>query len=232
MTFAPHVERWRYLAIDEAPDLPPGLVLAVITRESNGRPGLVGSSGDLGLMQVNPGTLTGYNARNPPISFEQMTGKDAGAARLQVRAGVWVLRRALLAVHKLDPVRYPWPKGPPSDEQILKSDLVYAAGAGAVEHYRRRVLSMTGSDDVAILASYAPGPPGLDRKWQIPARKFGHGRAVLSMARADTGGGGGAPRPPVVVPQPSAGGGAVLLLAALLLAWGAARSRSARPRQA
>lgn len=234
--FAAHVERWRYLAREEAPDLPASLVLAVIVRESNGRPGLVGSSGDLGLMQVNPVTLDTYNKNNPPISVSTMTSKDADSARLQVRAGVWVLRRGLAAVHALDPVAYPWPDAPPTDEQIRKADLVYSAGGGAFSAYRRRVLDVAGSDAFEVLASFSPGPPGLPKWARIPARKFGHARAVLAMTRGDSGGGSSPPsvvvrppRPPVVGPRGADMGGGALVLGLVALAFAfASRKRPAR----
>lgn len=229
--FRASVERWRSLAASTTDEIAPSHILALIQRESGGEPGLIGKSGDLGLMQCHPLTLQSYNDAHPtaPISREQMTGRTSSDTAAQVRCGVWYLRRCLAAVAAIDPARFPWPARPPTDDHLRFSDLCYSAGVQAFKSYRAAVLATGAPDSFEALADAAPGPPSLTNpRHRIPPRKFAHARAVLHLTRTD---GGSAPQPPIISyePQPTTSPAPFAALALIaLLAFGLAHAEKSR----
>lgn len=72
--------------------LPPCLVKAIIRRESNFRPWVVGKAGEIGLMQVTPPTIQ---------DWERVTGRTCPSRgmlfdpRVNIEIGAWCLARAL-----------------------------------------------------------------------------------------------------------------------------------------
>ena len=192
------VERWRGIARQVAPEIPAGLVLAIITRESFGRPGALGRSNDNGLMQVKPATVDFYNRwHDRNVDFDRMKDTDHSANTDQIRVGAWYIQHCLRKVHEWNPAAAPWPLGPLTDYQIRLADLCYARGVGGVAKLRRR----------AIAAGYPDTFDGLkefrekhDPKWGTPGHPFNHAAAVLKMTRND---GTGDRRPPATLPKPS-----------------------------
>lgn len=151
-TFPPRVARWGDLVRQVAPDLDPSLVLALIWHESGGQVGIIGKGktktaklktkgGDLltvdralGLMQVIPPNIKAHNdrGRSPFVFYEDMTGTSSRAAKIQIQLGTAIFRSALLSLHQFDPVRFPFPKGPPTTDQNLIALMIYAYGFGNV----------------------------------------------------------------------------------------------------
>lgn len=233
--FRAPIERWRALASRIAPDLDVRQILGVIQRESFGAAGTLGSSGDLGLMQVAPGTLDSYNKTHPnaQITRAQMLGTSPEDAAAQIRAGSTYLRSCLKNARALlGTARAPWPSAPASDEQILFSDLAYGCGFGALKAYRAAVLRTGAPDTFEALAAAAPGPPSLTNpRHRIPPRKFAHARAVLYLTRNDGEPGTPPPRIATREPEPRAEtSGAPLLMLAAAAAFFFATKRSAAGR--
>lgn len=181
--FRPSVERWRAAAEAIAPDLPAAWILGVIDRESRGKPGAKGGTGDYGLMQCKPVVLAGYNDSTPgdPVTMAELVGQTERDGWQQIKVGSWYLRKCANRIHLLGRGRFPWPGEPPTDDQIRYSDLCYSAGVGGFLGYRAHELAGGAPDTFEGLAARAPG----SGKFQIPARKFGHARAVLSLTRTD-----------------------------------------------
>lgn len=114
MPWKPRVEGLRADVLQECKDVPPDLILAIINNESGGQAGIAGrvktkSKHDLptasggshfterayGLTQAIPGTILGYNRsqKNPKYkaTFEDVSGTDERARRIQIRIGCWLL---------------------------------------------------------------------------------------------------------------------------------------------
>lgn len=147
------IERLRKYVEWECKDIPPDLVLAIIKHESGGNPGILAkvkckcgmmptTSGDeinvcnaMGLMQVIPGTVDFYNrsAEEKEIAtFEDMTGKDDRAIRLQIRTGCKFLAFANAYLHRHFPATVPEKSlANASDDQISLALTAYAVGNGA-----------------------------------------------------------------------------------------------------
>lgn len=151
MIWPPHIERWRKYAIWECRDIPPDLILAIIKYESNGVPGrpsetttkrhdiplaaggFINYNHALGLMQIIPGTIASYNKAHPndPVFYEDMSGKDERAARLQIRVGCAVFANGVRKLYKYDPrVFIGDTPGRATPDQLLLALTIYAHGWG------------------------------------------------------------------------------------------------------
>jgi len=181
--FAPRVERWRALA-QQVTRLPADLILALVEVESGGVPGRCSSANACGLMQVKPSVVDTYNRTHSPIPFDRMRGHNTPDARAQLEIGSWMLERQLLAAHRDDPRRAPWPDGPITPWQIHNADLRYARGPGAFQELRRQAIKAGYPDDIDGWQSYR------DHKWPTwtSEHTFFHARAVqmLSSERGGT----------------------------------------------
>lgn len=93
MSFPRAVERWRATVQAELTrqrlPLPIELVLAVMTAESGGDPDALSKVGAMGLMQVMPGTLRGYNQAH---GTNYTDAQFKASPEKQIRVGIWVLR--------------------------------------------------------------------------------------------------------------------------------------------
>jgi len=155
MPFSAQVERWRDTAAAVSPPgLPVDLVLAVITLESGGKPGICSSASACGLMQVKPSVVTMYNAARKPIPFSRMRGKTPDAAADQIRIGAWLLDHHLRTMHKSDPDRAPYPDGPVTPWQAQAADLRYSHGPGAFQKLRKGAREAGYPDDPAGWQEY------------------------------------------------------------------------------
>lgn len=153
MAWKPQIEQWRAAAIQEARDIPPDLILAIIDHESGGIAGSIGQApiatpGEvlrrdggaqhvdraLGLMQCIPAAIKGYNdsyGKSAPIFYEDMIGRDFESGRKQIRVGAALFAVFVQALHKYDPLAYPGKSpGSASTEQLLQTLVCYAIGPG------------------------------------------------------------------------------------------------------
>lgn len=160
MAWQKRIEQWRPFVSWECKDIPPDLVLAVIRNESNGVAGLAAGRASksrdyiptvdggqryvdraYGLMQTVPVTVLGYNKHEQakpgfdPITlatWEDISGTDERAARIQIRAGCYYLALANHLIHQAHPEAAPAASlSSASLDQIRIVLTGYAVGAGA-----------------------------------------------------------------------------------------------------
>lgn len=123
MPWPNRIERWRQFVTWECKDVSPELVLAIIQKESNGVAGKIANSTckpwpiptidgkniiydrALGLMQIVPRTIDGYNQDNPSnvVYYEEMKGTDERSARLQIRVGCYTYAKSVNRLHLFFP---------------------------------------------------------------------------------------------------------------------------------
>lgn len=162
------VERFRTLVTTESQGINPDLILSIIKQESAGVIGRKAGSTcrsheiptldggtimynrALGLMQVVPGTIAGYNKRNPHqiAYFEQMSGKNWEDARVQIRVGCDVLANEYRKLHANYPKAFPAEDPSTTNtNQLLCALLAYRRGFGALTNkfaiLQNRDLSLT-----------------------------------------------------------------------------------------
>lgn len=150
MSWPQHIEQWRQYAIWEGRDIPPDLMLAIIAAESGGQAGRLSQATTkpaavpradgseitfnraMGLTQCIPSVVAGYaKAFKHPAYFEDMTGSDERAARLQVRLGAWVFASGVRLLHDYDPIAFPAKSpGASTPEQLKLALVAYAIGFG------------------------------------------------------------------------------------------------------
>jgi len=132
----PQVEKWFETVRSELSrvgnPLPPEYILTLISRESNGNPGVVNPSrGDSGLMQVIPESLETYNNNHrDKYTIDQLRGKTQGSAAIQIRVGLWILSFYLKKVYKYLKSKL---GAVPLDDLIKFTDASYASGWGNVK---------------------------------------------------------------------------------------------------
>lgn len=168
MIWPPRIERFRQIVLWESNGLPPDLILAIIKQESGGIigrkagstckawsiPTLGGGSitynRALGLMQVVPRTIAGYNRRHPdaPVYYEQMSGTTLTDARIQIRAGCDVLAKEIRNLHAYDSAAFPGTVPSNTDtNQLLCAILGYRMGFGSLtrklDKLKERGLALT-----------------------------------------------------------------------------------------
>jgi hypothetical protein len=153
MSWPPKIERLRKFVSWDCRDIPPDLVLAIIQQESHGNPGIAARAGckcatlpsvtgnqvkvcnALGLMQVIPSTVNWYNEGVPDdekATFEDMTGSDERAIRIQIRTGCKYLALVNNYLHKRFPETVPQHSlANAKDDQIKLVLTGYAVGHGA-----------------------------------------------------------------------------------------------------
>lgn len=219
MSFLRRVERWRSLAARVAPDLPVGLILAVIQRESGGVPGDVSRTGDYGLMQTKLVHLIGWNRAHPhnQITKENLRGTSRDDAEKQIKLGVGYLRTCLNTVHRWNPARWPWSNVAPPDklqlDQLMYSDLCYKQGIAGTRRKRAAAIRAGYPDTFQGMERFAPG-------WG-PGKPWAHARGVARLWASDT---GRQPPPPSTLPRrrplkQTFSAAPLLLLGSLFLAW-------------
>jgi len=152
MSWAPRIERWRSVVHGVAPDLPVELILGIIWHESRGDAGAIGkgstkpavipsSSGPmkinhaLGLMQVVPKNIAGWNAEFPKkiATWEQLTSSSVAGGRKQIMLGAEILRGAVAWV--TNRYRVPEIAGNPNANLYRIALMVYAWGQGNMRPY-------------------------------------------------------------------------------------------------
>lgn len=152
MPFPQVVERWRQAASWEGKDVPIDILLAIIEHESGGIAGIVSrrkraagfyplpldSGGekmvenDLGLMQTGPAVVLAFSkATKTPVTYQDMTGKDERAYRLQIRVGAWYLANQIRNLHGYDTKQFPGKTPAQANENQYRLALIaYARGFG------------------------------------------------------------------------------------------------------
>jgi len=145
-----NIERWRQFANWESKDIPTDLVLSIINNESGGQAGIkstvntkaadlpTDSGGSItvnnamGLMQVIPPNVAAWNQnKTPTVTYEDMTGHDERAVRLQIKLGSSIFASSVYQLHKFDPVEFPGSSpGGATPEQLKLALVAYAIGAG------------------------------------------------------------------------------------------------------
>jgi hypothetical protein len=154
MAWPPQIEQWRKFAIWEGKDIPADLILAIIQHESRGTCGRIstgttrtkadleksdgsivpGYNHALGLMQVIPANIARWNEKASPQNkayFDDMTGADQRAARLQIRLGAWIFASNVRLLHDYDPLLFPGVSpGSATPEQLRLALVSYAIGFG------------------------------------------------------------------------------------------------------
>lgn len=153
--------------------------------ESGGTAGKRGSTHDFGLMQTKASVVEMYNRNHKrKIHFSRMVDTTPDAAADQIRVGAWLIAHQLKQVHKTDPARAPWPKGPISDWQVHLADLRYSRGGGAAPKLRARAIAAGYPDTLEGWYDYRnEREPG----WGEPGRPFWHAAKVAAMYRANGG---------------------------------------------
>jgi hypothetical protein len=153
MAWNKRIEALRTIVLWECKDIPPDLVLALIKHESAGyvgrkagvacKPGVLHDAAGnshtvnhaLGLMQTIPATIDWYNQSAPAnekATFEDMTGTDERAARLQTRIGCKFLAFVNHYLHKKMPEAAPAASlSEASPDQIKLALTGFAVGHGA-----------------------------------------------------------------------------------------------------
>lgn len=149
-TWPPHIERFRTWVQWECRDIPVDLVLAIIAHESGGRAGIeaartcksaiIPSDGGgeitanraMGLMQIIPSHVNSWNvSKAPKITYQDMTGQDERAARLQIRLGCSIFASYVYRLNKFDPVAFPGSTpGTATENQLNLALVAYAIGPG------------------------------------------------------------------------------------------------------
>lgn len=81
----------------ERRNLPFALVMAVIQKESNFRPGVLGSAGEVGLMQVRPDTALAEFVRGTGANY---TADDLYNPEVNVEVGTWYLAWIRAAIER------------------------------------------------------------------------------------------------------------------------------------
>ena len=156
------IERYRKYVGWECRDIPPDLVLAVIQNESNGVAGLAAGRQSksrtylpcaddtekwvdraYGLMQCVPGTVLSYNDYqrsrsdfdpNKLATWEDISGKDERAIRMQIAIGCYYLAVANKILNLNHPMSAPAKSLSNANADQIKLVLSsYAVGAGATD---------------------------------------------------------------------------------------------------
>lgn len=129
MSWPDKIELLRNYVVWECRDIPPDVVLAIIQHESGGQPGIPArvkckcgmlptvDGGErkvcraLGLMQTIPATINWYNQSaktdDDRATYEDMTGEDERAIRLQIRVGCKFLALCNRYLNRLYPEACP-----------------------------------------------------------------------------------------------------------------------------
>jgi hypothetical protein len=161
LTWPKKIEQWREPVGWECKDLPPDLVLAVMSHESGGIPGRKGSRGTrcgtlptasggkvqvcgaLGLMQIHPLTVSSWNEHGDETAYlEDMTGDDERAIRIQIRLGCWYLASCVAGLHQFDPTAFPAVSAAKAGQNQLQCALIgYAVGLGALKKKLKQLQS-------------------------------------------------------------------------------------------
>lgn len=152
-----HIEALRPYVHNECRDIPPDLILAIIQNESDGVVGVPAgrparSPGDVptltgkkfvdrayGLMQTIPAVVAGYNkaTKDPQFkaTWEDISGTDERAARIQIRLGCFFLGRCNAWLHNNYPNIAPAASLSNADmNQIRLALTAYAIGPGNLKN--------------------------------------------------------------------------------------------------
>jgi len=151
MTWPRRVERWREFVEWESKDVPPDLVLGIILNESGGVPGLKSNQAEggvatvstadggeetinhsYGLMQIAPSVVETWNRHHDGAEvalYDDLTGADNRAARMQIRIGCWQFALNVALLSKTFPGIFPESSaGRASSEQLKLALLANATG--------------------------------------------------------------------------------------------------------
>ncbi len=232
MPFTSQVEQWRQYAKWECKDIPVDLVLAIIRGESNGvagrksrasirTPGTLpkadGSAVQIknayGLMQCVPALINDYNTQhsNAPIYFEDISGNNERAARLQIRCGCWYFSRCVLNLHRYDPQLFPAKTpGGASTQQLQLALIAYAIGFGSRTGKRGLAPKLTALKQLrqpltlaALAANFPNWGKGSDGVWHNRPVQGAVARWRSYEHNATGAGSGSAPTNPTGQPLPN-----------------------------
>jgi hypothetical protein len=179
MSWPLKIENLRKYVVWECKDIPPDLILGIIKHESGGNPGILArenckcgmmptTSGTdvqvcnaMGLMQVIPSTVDFYNQgmdEKDVATYEDMTGKDERAIRLQIRTGCKFLAYANHYLHQLYPATVPENSlANADDDQIALVLTAYAVGNGATAKKMQALIDENKAPTFANIRKYFPG---------------------------------------------------------------------------
>jgi len=200
VTWPTAVEVHRQAVEWERRDVPAEIMLAIVQTESGGVPGLVSAlpSGcaelptdtggkrsacnDLGLCQINPTTAVTYNAQGfkPPVTYDDLIGKDERAIRQQIRVGAWLVAWIAAKLHAYDPKRWPKQINPNNVDQCKLIFSAYAAGWGALREKLQALNAGGIAPSYSAIARSFPQWAGLrsaERKWTALLKHGFGGRA-------------------------------------------------------
>lgn len=181
------IEKLRQYVCWECREIPPDLVLAIIQHESGGNIGVLGKghtkcgqipdvNGNvrevcvaMGLMQCIADTVAGYN-RNQTGSniatYEDMTGNDERAARMQIRVGCWFLVAANKRLNHEFPEIFPAiDLSKAKNDQISMLLTGYAVGPGNTSKKIRNLLDNNIKASYAALKKHFPDWGKVGDKW-------------------------------------------------------------------
>jgi hypothetical protein len=209
MSWPTKIENLRKYVEWECKDIPPDLILGIIKHESGGNPGILArvkckcglmptASGDqvqvcnaMGLMQVIPATVDYYNQDAAPkdvATFEDMTGNDERAIRLQIRTGCKFLAFANHYLHQHFPSTVPESSlAHASDDQIALALTAYAVGNGATAKKMQAALDQNVAPTFKNLKRLFPDW-GKNAQGQWINRPLKYGSDVISMFKANRSG--------------------------------------------
>lgn len=144
MAFPQRVELWRTMVTQEIErqrlPFPADYLLAVIQRESNGKPGIVNPrSGASGLTQVMPIALKDYNQHHAE-KYAMVQLRDPDQPRCQIRVGLWVLKTFFRSAHRYLKKRL---ETIPLDDLVKITDTFYAAGPKNAKHRLNKLTKPT-----------------------------------------------------------------------------------------
>jgi len=207
MQWPPKIERLQNAVRWECKDIPPDLVLAIIKHESGGtigRPGGVKTkcgnvptvNGGLkkvcrayGLMQVIPSTVNYYNSQqsdpNDRATFEDISGKDERAARMQIKLGCFYLAFANHFLNKTYPVDFPAVSLSTAKPDQVKAVLAaYAVGHGAIQKKLNALQEQNRKLTFSNLEKYFPDW-GKNKSGEWINRPLHYARVVNKWYQAD-----------------------------------------------
>jgi len=132
--------------------LDPDLLLAVMWKESCFGHLAKGKAGEIGLMQIMPGTGREWADRTKQPDFQVDELYDA---KRNAEAGAWYIQRGLkLWEHKVDPLPYALARYNAGQSRVLKwekgtsnaNEFIDSIGIKSTQHYVRDVLDRYGSN--------------------------------------------------------------------------------------
>lgn len=209
MAWPAKIEKLRKYVQWECKDVPPDLILAIIKHESGGTPGILArvkckcgmmpslKNGSIkvcnamGLMQVIPSTVDFYNQANDErdiATYEDMTGTDERAIRLQIRTGCKFLAFVNHYLHRHFPQALPESSlANATDDQIQLVLTGYAVGHGAAAKKLKQLIDQGKTPSFANIKKNFP-TWGQNKEGKWINRPLKYANDTISMFRANRSG--------------------------------------------